>query len=317
MLSFSARQTARRPSSMWARAVRGGIFLAEPFFAAAPFHMPPFFHGPRARRARNERPRRRGFTLIELLTVIAIIGILSGLVFTGARKAIVAAKRSNSASNLRAIGQGMALFLADNNNTYFGAGPGSGASGATYDARGYYRWPQRVGPYMGLSGPVIALQTTDGDNVRVLSNAYRHAVFHTPFTDPDHWREGNGTGLNSTMGVYGINTKIIVGANSTGLNIWGIKADEIRNPARTIFMAEHYAGGDYQGTSETTAGVELHRSGPYPTYTNGMASNEEDNLKGSTCILFADGHVDTVPIAELDPWPDTGTSTSARMTFLP
>jgi|GEM_PF-3254673 len=261
---------------------------------------------------------RPGFTLIELLTVIAIISILAALVFVGARQGIAIAKRSSSASNLRAIGQGMALFLADNNNTYFGAGPGSGATGATYAARGYYRWPQRVGPYMGLSGTILTLTTTEGDSVRVLSNAYRHAVFHTPFTDPGHWREGNGTGLNSTMGVYGINTKIISGSVSSGLNIYGLNVNEITNPARTILMAEHYAGGDYTGNSETTAGVELHRSGPYPTYTNGMASNGSDDVsKGPTSILFVDGHVETVPIGDMDPWPDTGTKTSSRMTFLP
>lgn len=266
-------------------------------------------------RTQTRPSRLPAFTLIELLVVIAIIGVLATILLTGVQYARTMSKRAVCVSNLRAIGQGFALFLEDNNNVYFGAGPGSGASGPTYEQRGYYRWPQRLGPYMGLQGEILNLTTTEGDSVPVLGNAYRHAVFHSPFTDDRHWRQGEGIGLNSTMGVYGINTKIAIGANSQGLNIYGVNAADIRNPSRTILMGEHTAGGPYRGVSESTPGVELHRSGPYPERTNGLASNSAD-IKGPTNILFADGHVETVPISDLTPWPDTGGNRMAY-TFLP
>ncbi|MBC2596017.1 type II secretion system protein [Ruficoccus amylovorans] len=265
-----------------------------------------------------DRNAPSGFSLIELLVVIVVIGILGSLIIGAVQHVRTMSKRVASTSNLRSIGQGFGFYLADNNNTYFGAGPGSGASGPTYEARGYYRWPQRLGPYMNLEGEILNLTTSEGDTVQVLANAYRHAVFHTPFTDERHWKQGDDIGKNSTMGIYGINTKIAIGANRDGLNITGVHALDIRNPSRTILMGEHFAGPEYTGESVSTAGVELHRSGPYPDRSNGLASNTLGGSSdtGPTMILFADGHVESIEISELDPWPDTEANRTG-ITFLP
>ncbi len=58
--------------------------------------------------------RARGFTLIELLVVIAIVAILSTLVVSTAGVVKARAKMSRCQSNLRQIGVGIQLYVADN-----------------------------------------------------------------------------------------------------------------------------------------------------------------------------------------------------------
>lgn len=61
---------------------------------------------------------RRAFTLIELLTVIAIIGVLAAIVIVTTGKVMQSARRSKCLNNLRQIGTGTMLYVADNKGKY-------------------------------------------------------------------------------------------------------------------------------------------------------------------------------------------------------
>ncbi|MCX7412753.1 MAG: DUF1559 domain-containing protein [Planctomycetia bacterium] len=73
--------------------------------------------------------RRQGFTLTELLTVIAIIGLLVGLLVPGVQSAREAARRSTCANNMRQLGQGLQQF-----HTARGALPVPSVDGYIYNS---------------------------------------------------------------------------------------------------------------------------------------------------------------------------------------
>ena len=57
--------------------------------------------------------RNKGFTLIELLAVIAILGILAGMIFTGAEKAIEKAKGSKTKAAIQSLSIALSNFERD------------------------------------------------------------------------------------------------------------------------------------------------------------------------------------------------------------
>lgn len=58
----------------------------------------------------------KGFTLVELLTTIAIIGILSAILFAGTSRMVKAGRTAACLSNLRQIGQAALLYAGDHEN---------------------------------------------------------------------------------------------------------------------------------------------------------------------------------------------------------
>lgn len=112
----------------------------------------------------------RGFTLIEMLVVIAVIGMLAGLLLPALLDARKTARLTACANNLRQMGIGFDIYLAENMYMY----PPREVNSNRY---GQKEWMDLIRPRMGLG--------TLDDGIRLLDeyhgpNWHKYKQFDCP-----------------------------------------------------------------------------------------------------------------------------------------
>lgn len=113
---------------------------------------------------------RRGFTLIEMMVVIAIIGILAGLLFPAIGKALESAKRNKAGVEARAIAAAIDLFFNDH-----------GYLPVPLNAQGFESWQAAGHPNwraMNEDAPVHWGEQVSKDIIRVLINSESAPMGH-------------------------------------------------------------------------------------------------------------------------------------------
>lgn len=272
---------------------------------------------------------------MELLTVIAIIGVLAGLIFPVAAGAKRKARQAQCVSNMYEIFQALKQFQLDEHRyPDFIVGPvqwkqGTGSS-ATYNCTG-------SGTMLPLEETTGMIGGTDGGNGRVVALFPEYisslATIRCPFTDQNG--DGNKkytTGSDPTdviadpLFTY-YQTKGITGPlRATGTNP--------SNPGNDAFSIYRYSSYDYQKPQYVLAD-EIHyatawesdmnhpqitrqlkwRTPPETTVvtwcthhrTGGNQTTPVQPSAKDPC-LFLDGHVKQVPSTGMEPWTNGWTS---------
>jgi prepilin-type N-terminal cleavage/methylation domain-containing protein/prepilin-type processing-associated H-X9-DG protein len=213
---------------------------------------------------------RAGFTLIELLTVIAIIGILASILIPVVGQVRASAHRAQCSSNMRQLGTALRLFADDHNGWL----PG------TAHINPEESWIFSLRPYLD-----------DVDDVRICpadprADEMRRIDYATSY-------------LMNDLVFFAAQDELgqPVGDDFRRL-------DRLRTPSQTKLA---FIGSDSRGLAVTEDHTHASSwANNWAAVINDIApdrhhagSRSSDRTQGTSNYLYADGHVETIPAAEV------------------
>lgn len=218
---------------------------------------------PNSGQTEKEEPKDRGaFTLVELLMVIAIIGLLAGLIVPALSHAKARSRTVTCASHLSQIGQALTMFEQEN-GFYPGAGQPGRETNQTVVASDD-SWDARIAPY--LSGN-MAVFSCPGYQPFVYGTATGHAYGYN----------ANGSGQYSNAV---LNLGLGFGFEGT---IRLVRADDVQSPSEMVAI------GDIQLPRELWVNT-ISPSLPQPF--GGITTIVSDRHSSGANMVFCDGHVE-------------------------
>ena len=267
--------------------------------------------------------RSRAFTLVELLVVIGIIAILVAILLPALARARRNAMDVACMSNLEQIGNGVAMYVAENKGwmpwSTFDATPSNTATlnanaaiGAVYQNKytpGRMLWRWQIHRYMGIKlqsqydVPDLHLDP----RLPLATGAFRCPLFQMEFTGGSQFRKGEGGyGWNNTY--MGSTYRKISGGvyvPTTGVDA-PIKMAQIRRSAETVLAGDAQDCGDPSLTSglenfsslippskEKLIATVIYPAPPMEISRRHQSRGDyNDYTRGGPNILWGDFHVD-------------------------
>ncbi|MGF1449738.1 MAG: prepilin-type N-terminal cleavage/methylation domain-containing protein [Opitutales bacterium] len=223
--------------------------------------------------------RRQGFTLIELLTVIGVLALLGGLAFVGAQAVQAYVHQAQCASNLRQIGHAVQLFAHEN---------GGRLPRSTHGGPISQSWIFTLAPYL-----------EDVDEVRVCPA--------DPRADDIVENDGTSYVLNEYLVVPRTDYSVdpVTGVPTFTVEDFSLLAN-LPSPAST-FLAFPRADSFGGGTGNTVSTTQDHtHSRSWFNWGAVLRDIQPDRHGDDANYLFADGHVDSIPAADLRARIDRG-----------
>jgi prepilin-type N-terminal cleavage/methylation domain-containing protein/prepilin-type processing-associated H-X9-DG protein len=243
------------------------------------------------RRAADQRARiegqimncRKAFTLVELLVVVAIVGLLVGLLVPAVQASREQARIANCASNMRQVGLAMAYYC----DSHRGNWPET-----THTAQ-----PDPVtGKYLAAWVYSLARYTEDVDAIRICPS------------DPAGELRLRGKGTSYTMNGYLSKEARPSFENrkklpTTHRTIVAFELAEVKdqgamssgNPQDIDVYNDHVHSFNWFKTSNINAGL---------VFTAIRSEIAVERHSGTTHFLYADGHVDLVSSEQIHKWAE-------------
>lgn len=217
---------------------------------------------------------KKGFTLVELLVCIAIVAVLAALIFLGVQNAQEKAHTASCINNLKQIGTAMLSYESEN-----GRLPGRETGMA---------WDRAILPYLGYEGDGDLMGQGRMDRSEWSDAAAALQVFQCP---SDKYKRSPNYFKRS----YAIVPWTTNWSNGTAFRGWknrplnrGVPLSIVDSPVSSAMVVEWHQGTE---AIENCCGGGAHayhdRGGP--------DGDGRDVHKKRHNVLFADGHVETLP----------------------
>jgi prepilin-type N-terminal cleavage/methylation domain-containing protein len=231
---------------------------------------------------RSDSKAAAGFTLIELLVVIAVIGILAALLFPALSAAKRKTQRTACTSNLRQIARGVRMYADDSQD----ASPSPAWAGvpSTNAPSLYSGYKALMKNYVGLKGASSAqdrLFQCPADTFYpswiVSPAAFPIQVVQKSLHAEPAWDFSSYAFSGGDNRAHKFFKKTV-----TNPGLGGVKLSSVKQPTRTVLVAEIAAFGPWSWHAPSSHGV---------AHESGTLYNDSQNV-----VSFVDGHVSFIKI---------------------
>lgn len=255
---------------------------------------------PQVKSQTGKRAEPRAFTLIEILVVIAIIAVLAGILFPVISRARISAYKTTALSNVKQLETARQMYITDYDGMFPPYFSGLDPVTHTYHPPQLY-WPSLILPYIAkIQGHGPFGQAMSQDLPPVFWDPVKPMVSQVTSTFKYGIYSGWGVSDDITDWIGTLDTK--PSYKPTSLSA-------ISSPAHCLDLLETYdwlSGGKMAGDALAASYFELDWSGaiqsvdaPYGADYKKSSRNQPADPKGRNMCSFADGHVASMVVGDL------------------